>query len=283
MKYWVNDQLVDADDATVSVLDHGFTVADGVFETLAIWHGQPFAMTRHIRRLTSSAEGLGLPAPDPILVREAAHAVCQSGLSEIGAVGRLRITYTSGAAPLGSERGNHGTTLVVAPSSTAPWPSSATVAVVPWPRNERSPLSGLKTTSYADNVVALAAAKKLGGSEALMPNLRGDLCEGTGSNVFVVVGGQLLTPPLSSGCLAGITRELVMEWCARDCPVTEADLPLDVLARADEVFLTSSTRNVQPVSRIVGEGFDCHFDTPGPITTRAAAIFEAMAAEQIDP
>ncbi len=283
MRYWVNDGLVEAEHASVSVLDHGFTVADGVFETLAVWHGQPFALTRHLRRLGASATGLGLPLPLDELVREAVHAVCEANARELGASARLRITYTSGVAPLGSERGAHGGTLVVAASATAAWPDTATVAVVPWPRNERSPLAGLKTTSYADNVVALASAKSLGASEALMANTRGELCEGTGTNVFVVVGGTLMTPPLSSGCLGGITRELVIEWCARELPVEQADLPLEVLHHAEEVFITSSTRNVQPVSRVVGEGYNRTLGDPGPLTVRAVALFEAMAAGRIDP
>ncbi|MCX6459769.1 MAG: aminotransferase class IV [Actinobacteria bacterium] len=283
MKFWVNDGLVEAEHASVSALDHGFTVADGVFETLAVRDGVPFALSRHLRRLATSAVGLGLQAPDADLVRRAALAVCRENVSEIGPTGRLRITYTSGPAPLGSERGQDGNSLVVAASASGVWPDTATVAVVRWPRNELSPLVGLKTTSYAENVVALAAAKKLGGSEALMANTVGELCEGTGSNVFVVVDDRLLTPPLSSGCLAGITRELLLEWCAEEMDVAEESLALDVLKVASEVLITSSTRDVQPVSRIVGEGFDRTFRAPGPITMRAAELFSEMAAESFDP
>ena len=102
---------------------------------------------------------------------------------------------------------------------------------MPWTRNERSATAGLKTTSYAENVVALAHAKERGGIEAVFANTRGELCEGTGTNVFVVVDGELLTPPLESGCLAGITRELTLEWCrAEGLAVREQALPLSVLA-----------------------------------------------------
>ena len=126
----------------------------------------------------------------------------------------------------------------------------AKVVVVPWTRNERSATAGLKTTSYAENVVALAYAKERGGIEAIFANTRGELCEGTGSNIFVVVDGELLTPPLDSGCLAGITRELTIEWCrAEGLPVREQTLPLSVLETADEVFITSSTKDVLPISR----------------------------------
>ena len=283
MKYWVNNRLIPAEEAEVSVLDHGFTVADGVFETLAVWSGRPFALTRHLRRLTSSAVGLGLPAPDATTVADACLAVCAANADSLGEAARLRVTYTSGSAPLGSERGDDGCTLVVAAAPTGSWPETATVAVVPWPRNERSPVVGLKTTSYAENVVALAAAKQLDAGEALMANTRGELCEGTGSNVFVAVGGRLLTPPLTSGCLAGITRELVIEWCREVMPVDEVTLPLEVLSTADEVFITSSTRNVQPVSRIVGDLPARDLGAPGEITRRAAAIFSDRAAAQIDP
>jgi branched-chain amino acid aminotransferase len=155
----------------------------------------------------------------------------------------------------------------------APVPSVA-VHTVPWTRNEHGALAGIKTTSYAENVRALAFAKARGGSEALFANTAGHLCEGTGSNVFVVVGSRILTPPLSSGCLAGVTRALVLE--ATDA--VEQDLPIGVLRSADEVFLTSTGRDVQPVHRVDGR-----FLVPGRTTTRAAAAFAALAASDIDP
>src|SRR6202008_3080908 len=97
-------------------------------------------------------------------------------------------------------------------------PATTTVVTVPWARNERSPLVGVKTTSYAENVVALERARAAGATEALLGNTVGDLCGGTGSNLFIVLGGPLPPPPLSSGCLAGVTRALVIE----QCDVTEA-------------------------------------------------------------
>ncbi len=117
---------------------------------------------------------------------------------------------------------------------------------VPWPRNERGALAGLKTTSYAENVVALAYARERGRGEAIFANLAGHLCEGTGSNVFYVVDGELRTPTLASGCLAGISRDLLLEWYG----AREVDEPVEVLAEADEIFLVSTTRDVQPVHRV---------------------------------
>ena len=100
---------------------------------------------------------------------------------------------------------------------------------MPWPRNERGALAGLKTTSYAENVVALAHAAERGATEAVFANLPGHLCEGTGSNVFYVVDGELRTPTLASGCLAGITRALLLEWYGG----REVDEPVEVLADAE--------------------------------------------------
>jgi branched-chain amino acid aminotransferase len=273
MKLWVNGVLTDADDARVSVFDHGLTVGDGIFETVKAVHGQPFALTQHLDRLTRSARGLGLPDPDHDEVRHACAAVLEANPM---ALGRLRITYTGGTSPLGSDRGTEGPTLVVALGETERRPDTTAVITVPWTRNERGALAGLKTTSYGENVVALARASEQGASEALFANTVGQLCEGTGSNVFVVLDGELYTPPVSSGCLAGITRALTVEWTG----ARETELPLDVLDRADEVFLTSTLRDVQAVGRIDGREL-AH--ALGPVTAKAMRIFEERAAADSDP
>ncbi|MFE3327197.1 aminotransferase class IV [Streptomyces sp. NPDC059176] len=273
MRIWVNGGLRDADTALVSVFDHGLTVGDGIFETVKSVSGRPFALTRHLRRLARSAAGLGLPAPDLDEVRRACDAVLEANPC---ALGRLRITYTGGLSPLGSDRGQAGPTLVVAVGESPRRPDSTAVITVPWTRNERGALAGLKTTSYAENVVALARAREHGASEALFGNTVGQLCEGTGSNVFVVLDGELHTPPVTSGCLAGITRALVVEWAG----ARETDLPLDALERAEEVFLTSTLRDVQAVRRVDGRLLP---DAPGPVTAKAMRIFEERSAADPDP
>jgi branched-chain amino acid aminotransferase len=277
VRVWVNGHLVAPDEPGVSVLDHGLTVGDGIFETLKVVDGRPFALTRHLRRLASSAAGLGLVPPDGAAVREGIEAVL--GGEPIG-FGRLRVTMTAGPGPLGSDRGDTAPTYVVVASPVPrPEPSTA-ISVVPWTRNERSAVAGLKTTSYAENVVALAYAREHGASEAVFTNTRGQLCEGTGSNVLVAVDGRLVTPPLSSGCLAGITRELLLDWAIADgVEVVEAELGLDDLRRATEVLLTSSTRDVQPVHQVD----DRQLEVPGPLGTVAAELFLRRAAQDIDP
>lgn len=273
MRIWVNGGLRDAESAAVSVLDHGLTVGDGVFETLKAVHGRAFALTRHLDRLARSARGLGLPEPDLDEARRACAAVLDANPMPFG---RLRVTYTGGVSPLGSSRGDAPATLVVALGETTPRPDTTAAVTVPWTRNERGALAGLKCTSYGENVVALARAHEQGASEALFANTAGRLCEGTGSNVFVVLDGRLLTPPLASGCLAGITRQLVLEWSGAQ----ETDLPLGALEHAEEVFLTSSLRDVQALRRVDARTLP---EAPGPVTAKAMEVFNERSAADIDP
>jgi branched-chain amino acid aminotransferase len=273
MRLWVNGQLVrDPSAPALSPLDHGLTVGDGVFETLKVVDGTPFALTRHLQRLERSAHGLGLAKPDVDQVRQGVAEVLDAWDQPSG---RLRITVTGGPGPMGSERGDNPLTVVIGLTDLAPRQNSTAVAVVPWLRNERGALAGLKTTSYAENVVALAYARERDASEAVFANTVGNLCEGTGSNVFVVLDGRIWTPPLSSGCLAGVTRALVVEWCG----AAEKDLPIGVLEEAEEIFLTSTTRDVQAVHRVDGRTSSA----PGKLTAEAMRTFSRRAAESVDP
>jgi branched-chain amino acid aminotransferase len=273
MRVWFNGSVLD--DPTSSVIrvdDHGLTVGDGVFESIKVVGSRPFALTRHLDRLVHSAAGLGLPAPDRDQVEGAITAVLADQELPLG---RLRVTWTAGPAPLGSGRGGGPPTLVVVASPMDPAPASTHAVRVPWVRNERSPVAGLKTTSYAENVVALSYARERGATEAILANTVGDLCEGTGSNVCYVIDGEARTPTLESGCLAGVTRALVVEWCG----IREVDEPLSVLDQADEIFLVSTTRDVQPVSRLD----DREFEVPGPVTLRAMRVWAEREAVGIDP
>ena len=252
------------DDGTpISANDHAIVVGDGVFETMKVVGGTAFALTRHLRRLHFSADGLRMLPPDDERIRHAVAVVLDADPD----AGKLRITWSSGIGPLGSSRGDGPGSLIVATEAGDLWR---------WARHEHGALVGLKTTSYAENVLALEAAHDRGCSEALFANTAGDLCEGTGTNVFLVVDGELVTPPLSSGCLAGVTRELLLEEMA----VTERSVAPDEFARSSEAFLTSSTRDVNAIAQVDDLVLP---EAPGPVTVAAQAAFADLCASSLDP
>jgi branched-chain amino acid aminotransferase len=273
---YVNGAVVEESAAGVPLFDHGLTVGDGVFETIALRDGAALAVTRHLARLARSAAGLGLPDPDlDALHRGVGLTVAANpGI----AWGAIRVTYTSGPGSVGSGRDGAEPTTVVAVRALTPSAPETDVITAPWPRNERGALVGLKTTSYAENVLALARAHRLGASEAIFANTAGRLCEGSGTNVFLGIDGQLVTPPLSAGCLAGITRGLLIDRSGVD--VSERDLPLEALAEADEAFLTSAVRDVQPIRAVDGRLLG---NCPGPLTKAAAGAYAALLAADPDP
>jgi branched-chain amino acid aminotransferase len=270
---WIDDRLVDPDRATIGVFDHGLTVGDGCFETMKVVRGAAFALTRHLRRLHRSLDALGLvlDRPDDDL-----RAACAEVIAADPSAGIVRLTVTAGGGPLGSGRGDGPNTVIVASAPDRGWGDAARVVTVPWTRNEHGVLTGVKSTSYAENVVALAHAHERDASEALFANTLGDLCEGTGTNVVVEVDGGLVTPPLSSGCLAGVTRELVLEVA----DITEADVPYEILTTTSEAFLTSSTREVMSISQVDDRML---VYPPGPRTALVARSFADLVGDDLDP
>ena len=268
----MNDSLISPGSNAISPNDHSVVVGDGVFETIQVFNGQPFAITRHLKRLENSSKGLGLQPPDENKIMAALNAV----LGADPEAGCIRITWSSGLGPLGSARGKSIGTLIVATQNKKIWPEFETVHIVPWPRNERGALTGLKTTSYAENVLALERAHQLGFDEALFLNTTGLLCEGTGTNIFLVIEGKLVTPPLSSGCLAGITREIILELA----DVEERDISPEELNLCSEAFLSSSTRDLSPISRF--DDFEVPL-FPGPVTKKIALAFSELKSSKPDP
>lgn len=265
---YLNGALVDEKDAAVSVFDHGLVVGDGVFETILVVDGRPFALDRHLDRLARSAAGLGIEVPGRAELASAVALVTErAGYSRA----RARITVTSGNGPLGSTRGGGDPTVVVAIGPEHGAAPAVAVARSPWARNELGALAGLKTTSYAENARALADAEAKGASEAIFANTAGLLCEGTGSNVFLVLEGELVTPTLASGCLAGVTRALLLERFGGE----ERDVPFEALspAQASEAFLASTVRGVQAITSVDGATFST---VPGPVTVAAAAAYAAL-------
>jgi len=263
VRAWIDGHLLtDPNAPAIPVTDHGLTVGDGVFESIKVVDGQPFALTRHLDRLQTSATGLGLTGVEDAYVRQGVKEVLAGETLQHG---RIRITVTGGVAPLGSGRGDAGPTVIVVAAEAPVGAEETSVVTVPWPRNERGAIAGLKTTSYAENVLALTEAARHGATEAVLPNTQGHLCEGTGSNVFYVVDGELRTPTLASGCLAGVTRALVLEWYGG----REIDEPIEAVEeQASEVFLVSTMRDVQAVTR-----WNARNLPHGPITRAAREVW----------
>lgn len=284
---WLNDELVDSAQAGISVFDHGFTVADGIFETLKVSAGEVFALNRHLARLQNSAQILGLGKLQLDSIAKGCSEVLAANPNIVN--GRLRITVTSGAGPLGSDRFESPLTLVIAMSQTKPWPAQTSIVVVPWTRNERSPIVGAKTTSYAENVVALQAAHAAGYSEAVFVDSRGNISEGTGTNIFIQKNNSFITPAPDTGLLAGITRDLVLEWAHKaQIEITEGHFSTADLLEADEVFITSSTRDVHPVTEIGVMALDHKVVARvtkqfGPHTKRIQQIFSQNSKVNVNP
>ncbi|MDR1807063.1 MAG: aminotransferase class IV [Propionibacteriaceae bacterium] len=277
---WADGELVRAGDATIAALDHAVTVGDAVFEAVKVVHGSTFALRRHLNRMERSVAALGLPPIDRPQIEAAVAAVLAANVTLLAPSGHsiARITYTAGTAPIGSDRAAQPRPRLLVAVTYHAAPADAVAAItLPWARNEKGALTGVKSTSYAENALSLARARAAGADEAIFPNTAGNLCEGTRSNVFVGIGGRLVTPPLSDGPLAGITREVLLEWT----DAVEATVPMADLAGADELFIASTGSDVTAVTSL--DGRPVGTGTPGPLTRAAAAAFAAGLARSLEP
>lgn len=243
----IDGEFLPQESALISVFDHGLVTGDGAFEAIPVYDNRPFALGRHLRRLRRTLMGMLLDEPQLELISSWVMELIER--NDLGNA-RVRLTVTAGDARLTSDRvgGRQRVIIAMEPAIFTSTVEPIKVAIAPWPRNERGALSGLKTTSYAENVLGLEYAHRAGASEVIFPNTKGELCEGSGSNIFVVVDGNVFTPTLQSGCLAGITREILVE----ELGVKEADMPIADLVNGTvtEAFLSSSFREVQPIATV---------------------------------
>lgn len=275
---WLNGRMVEPGGPHLRADDHGVIVGDGVFETLLVVRREQgpaaFAVRRHLERLRRSAGVLRFECPYSDDELRAAVAQCLDAAPEAGIV---RITATSGGGPLGSGRsGARGSAIVIAGNRPPDYPPGTAVAVVGFARNERGAMAGVKTTSYAENVLALDMARERGASEAIFADTRGRVSEGTGSNIFWSDGERLHTPPLDTGCLAGVTRALLLEHL----DIAETHLSVEDLPGVPEAFLASSTRVVQSIGRIDDTDLPV---VDGSLTSDAAKMMAELIATDIDP
>ena len=249
-------------------MDRGAIHGLGLFETMLAIDGVLLFADRHLARLRDGHERLGWPADFSGIHEIAAELLAKNHLGTGRA--RIRLTVTAGSGPIHDlTPGDDRLVWMTAVPAVDP-PPSLSACLSPWPRNELSPLAGLKCASYSENLIALDQARRQGFDETIFLNTAGHLCEAATANLFLVIGGAILTPSLESGCLAGITREVIIELAAEigiSCEV--GPLRLDHLHAADEVFLTSSTIGAVPLSRLG----DREFPT-GPVAMRLREAFE---------
>ena len=276
----LNGELISANEACVSPFDLGLTVGLGVFETMAAYDGKVFAYDLHHARLLKSAEVFALPVPERSVITAAITEVIDANHYHQGRY-RIRVTLTGGVNQLGGGREQGDVMVTAQAADSASGGDSAKLAWVPFVINERAATAGVKSTSYADHVLAYRHALNAGADEALMLNSQGHLAEGSMSNVFVVKDGVVQTPSLASGCLPGVTRQLVIGLCADlDLPIKECQLGEQDIDRADEIFLTSSLREIQ-AAVLLGPEARVTEAVTGEVTVRLAEAYAEMVRKEL--
>ncbi len=275
---WLNGVLVPRDRATVSIDDLGFMYGAACFETMRAFNGVVFRLHQHLARLDAGLEVLGVHRPDFEMLADAiAAALGANSLTEA----RVRLTISAG-------RGNGRPdltaptepTILITTEPPLPDPAPARLAVASLHINAERALPGAKTANYLTSLLAIAEAREHNADDALLLSPRGDAVEAATANIFAVTAaGELVTPPLVTGPLPGVTREAVME-CARDLGLTvrERRLMPAVLADAAEVFTTNSVVGLRPVSHI--SGWWTGGDAPGPLTVRLMQAYAELVARE---
>jgi branched-subunit amino acid aminotransferase/4-amino-4-deoxychorismate lyase len=248
-QFWCNGRWFDSQDFPASPLDRGIILGLGLFETLLGLDGIPVFADRHLARLHHACEKLGWTFSFRDFQATAGELLARNQLSCGRA--RIRLAISAGSGALDDLTPGTDRLIWMTALRLGALPESLTAALSPWPRNEHSALAGLKCASYAENAVALDRARRSGFQQSIFLNTAGQLCEAATANLFLVKNGKLLTPPLRSGCLPGITRALVIELAeSLQIPCDECDLFPRDLRLADEIFLTSSIHGVTAISRL---------------------------------
>ncbi len=281
----VNGNVVPAEQARVSVLDNGFTFGDAVYETLRTYAGRPFHLDRHLERLRASAARLGFAAPfgDEVFARRLDELLARSGNEE----SYIRIILTRGEGDI-SYRFDRvkGPTLVMVVKPFEPPPErdyseGIPVVIASVRRNHPRALDpAIKSNNLLNNILAVREGQARGAAETILLNDLGEVAEGASSNVFVVKDGRAATPPLTAGILSGITRRVVLDLCRElGVPAREETLRVADLFAADEVFITSTTKEAAPVRTI--DGKPVASGRPGPVHRRILQAYREYALRSV--
>ena len=287
MKVFIDGKYYDAQQAKISVFDHGLLYGDGVFEGIRAYNGRVFKLKEHIERLYCSAKAILLEIPmSPEAVIRAVVETCRRNRIRNGYV-RLLVTRGVGTLGLNPNRCKRPSVIIIAGTIQLYPPEyyekGLEIVTVPTTRNLHSAVNpAIKSLNYLNNILAKIEANIAGVEEAIMLNAEGYIAECTGDNLFIVKGGQMLTPPLYAGALYGITRGTVMDL-AREAglPVTELNLTRYDVFNADECFLTGTGAEIIPVvkvdGRVIGSG------KPGAITRLLEEKYHALTQISGEP
>ncbi|MDI6830512.1 MAG: aminotransferase class IV [Actinomycetota bacterium] len=285
MKVCLNGAIVDEREASLPVNDRGTLFGDGLFETLRAYRGMPFRLERHLQRLREGCRHLRLSYDAP--PQEIGEAIGELyRINVVSGDAYVRVTVTGGRFD-GSrtlERSSRPNVFIlVKPFEGYPeefYQRGMRVIISRIRVNETSPLSGIKSCNYLDNILRKQEARDRGADDAVTLNGAGFLAEGTSANLFLVKRGKVLTPKLSCGILPGITREVVLELCEDyGIPCETGTYPPEELMAADEAFFSVSTGEIVPIAEVDGSaiGFRC----PGPLTARIADAYRALVAREL--
>ena len=273
-----NDRIVPVDETRLSPGQAGLTNGWGLFTTMRVFRGEAFAYERHWRRLEKDASRIGLPFPfDPAQVRGHLGELLSANQVTEGTARIYMIYNRVGFWQSGETMPE--VDLMICSAGLPPHSAVARLGVAEHGRHAASPLAGVKTTSWLNNVWHLAEAQKAGWTEVILLNERGEVAECTSANIFCVKGGGVFTPPLSSGCLEGVTRSVLLEIApGAGVSITEKTLTMEDLYAADEVFITSTNRSVLGVSEISGRQYSL---VMGPIVQKLERAFDANMREYV--
>jgi branched-chain amino acid aminotransferase len=273
-----NDRIVPIDEARLSPGQAGLMNGWGLFTTTRIFQGEAFAYERHWRRLEKDAGRIRLPFPfDPGRVRGHLGALLTAN-KVVEGTARIYVIYNR-VGFWQSDEPIPEVDLILCTAGLPAYSGEARLGVAEHGRHAASPLAGVKTTAWLNNVWHLAEAQKAAWTEVILLNERGEVAECTSANIFCVMDDTVFTPPLSSGCLEGVTRSVLLEIAARaGVSMSEKTLKLEDLYAADEVFITSTNRTLLGVSGILGHRYPV---VMGPIVQRLERAFDANMREYV--
>ncbi|MCR4392741.1 MAG: aminotransferase class IV [Dehalococcoidales bacterium] len=280
---YLNGEFLPSEEARIPVRDYGFLFGCGLYETMRAYEGVPFRLDRHLERLQRSLDFLKIP----LKAQELKDAI----LTTIGLNGylnaRIRVTVTAGAgtfAPSPASCRQPAVLISVVeyiPYAPEVYQRGFRVTVSDIRRNSQSPLPSMKTTCFLESLLAREKARQDGFDDAVLLNDQGNLAEASSSNLFLVVGDDLVTPAVGGGILPGVTREAILEICSREgIRAIEREVTLCKLISADEVFLTNSMIEIMPVIRVdentIGRG------VPGQITEKLMRLYRELVTAEIN-